>query len=334
MLSGPRTTSFTAVVDAQGNTIIRAATPTNPAPCFVSGTRIRVLRGRVVSDVLVERLAVGDLAITHAGKPRTIRWIGSRSYPGLSAPEHDRPVRIRADAISPGVPARDLLVSPDHALWLGGLFVAAGHLVNGTSVTRGEMVRDLTYWHLELDGHDLLMAENIPAESFLPVTGVRAGFDGVQMLDAGAAPAPYASRIELSPELAALRGRLARRAGPSGMAAEPGSVRAWLDRCAVGPDGVLHLAGWAQDAAQPNTPMCLDILVDGRVVALVVATEYRADIAAAGIGDGRHGFDLGLATDLAPGLPHVVDVRRSIDGALVCAKQIDAAGVWMAVLAA
>ncbi|MHB2211434.1 Hint domain-containing protein [Methylobacterium sp. CM6257] len=339
VLSSPRTTSFTATVDGQGNTIIRAAAPanptnpsqpSNPAPCYVTGTRIRVLRGRVVSDVPVERLAVGDLAITGAGKPRPIRWIGSRGYPDLTTPKHDRPVRIRADAIGPGVPARDLLVSPDHALWVDGLFVAAGHLVNGTSIIRGEVVADLTYWHVELDSHDLLLAENTPAESFLPAPGVRSGFDGYRTnSDADASPMPYAPRTEVGPELAALRKRLIRR---SGLPTEPtqfGAVRAWLDRC----DGT-RVAGWAQDAAYPDAPVCLDIVVDGRIVAMTVAAEYRADIAAVGVGDGHHGFDLGLAMPLVTGVPHVVEVRRSVDDAVICAMAADAAGIWTPLLSA
>ncbi|MCJ2064377.1 Hint domain-containing protein [Methylobacterium sp. J-088] len=340
VLSAPRTTSFAAVSDGNGGTVIRAApatnptTPARPAPCYVTGTRIRVLRGHTLQDVLVEHLRVGDLAITASGKPRPIRWIGSRGYAGLTAPKADCPVRINAGALAEGVPSRDLLVSPDHCLWLDGLFVAAGHLVNGTSITRGEAVRDLTYWHVELDAHDLLLAENTPAESFLPAPGVRVGFDGVQALDAGTAPLPYALRTELGPELAALRGRLARRAISSGEAADLGPMRAWLDRCVIGTDGLLHVGGWAQDAAQPDAAVCLDILVDGAVVAFTVASEYRADLATVGVGDGRVGFELGLDMPLAAGLPHVVEVRRSADGTLVCAKQVDAVGTWTALLAA
>ena len=155
----------------------------------------------------------------------------------------------------------------------------------------------------------------------------------MQALDAGAAPVPYAPRAELGSQLAALRGRLARRAISSGEA-DLGPVRAWLDRCVFGPDGALHVAGWAQDAAHLDAPVCLDVVVDGAVVAFAVAGEYRADLAAAGVGDGRCGFDLAVDVRLAPGVPHVVEVRRSADAVLVCAKQVDAAGTWTALLAA
>ncbi|MHC2103626.1 hypothetical protein [Methylobacterium sp. CM6246] len=70
------------------------------------------------------------------------------------------------------------------------------------------------------------------------------------------------------------------------------------------------------------------------VVAFAVASEYRADLAAAGMGEGRYGFDLGLDVRLAPSVSHVVEVRRLADGALVCAKQVNAAGAWTALLAA
>ncbi|MCJ2070062.1 Hint domain-containing protein, partial [Methylobacterium sp. J-030] len=268
-----------------------SAAPAQPAaPCYVTGTRIRILRGRTIVDVPVERLRVGDLAITASGQPRPIRWIGSRSYPGLSAPQADRPVRIKAGALADGVPARDLLVSPDHCLWLDGLLVAAGHLVNGTSITRGEAVRDLTYWHVELDSHDILLAEATPAESFLAAPGVRSGFDGVGELVESTTPVPYAPRVERhDPRLDALRERLIRRAGLSTEPMHFGTVRAWMDRC----DGT-HIAGWAQDAAHPDAPVCLDIVVDGVVVAMTLAEQYRADIAAAGVGDGRHGFEFNL----------------------------------------
>jgi len=356
ILSAPRATSFTAAADGQGNTIVCAATATNPttppnpapptspappanptnaaqptnsAPCYVTGTRIRVLRERTIVDALVEDLRVGDLALTTSGKPCPIRWIGSRSYPGFTAPQHDRPVRIKAGALTEGVPARDLLVSPDHALWLDGLFVAAGHLVNGTSITRGETIRDLTYWHVELDRHDLLLAENTPAESFLPAPGVRRQFDSQDANDAPASPVPYAPRTELGSALAGLRRRLIQRAGFSSESDGIGVVRAWLDLC----DGT-RVAGWAQDTAYPDAPVCLDIVVDGAIVAMPMAAEYRADIAAAGIGDGRHGFDLTLAMPLAMGVPHIVEVRRSIDDAVICAMAADAAGVWTPLLAA
>ena len=104
------------------------------------------------------------------------------------------PVRVAAHAFAENRPARDLLVSPGHSLCVdvvGEVLVMALALVNGITVTQ-EDVDHVTYWHVELDGHDLLLAENMPAESYLDM-GNRGFFaeSGVVDLDAAPdAPAP------------------------------------------------------------------------------------------------------------------------------------------------
>lgn len=139
-------------------------------PCYVTGTRIRTARG----EVAVEDLAVGDLAVTASGAERPIRWIGHRTVEcaRYSDPCTAWPVRIAAHAFGDGKPARDLRVSPAHALCLdllGEVLIPANALVNGTTITQ-EPVERVTYWHVELDSHDILMAENMPAESYLDLS--------------------------------------------------------------------------------------------------------------------------------------------------------------------
>ena len=97
------------------------------------------------------------------------------------------PIRIAADAFGPDCPSRDLLVSPGHSICvdvLGEVLIPASVLVNGTTVTQDNVER-ITYWHVELDGHDVILAENMPAESYLEM-GNRLFFteDGVVSLAA------------------------------------------------------------------------------------------------------------------------------------------------------
>ncbi|TXN65412.1 family 16 glycosylhydrolase [Methylobacterium sp. WL18] len=306
-----------------------STSPAVNAPCYCSGTRIRTDRG----DIAVEELRVGDVAVTAAGQHRAVHWIGTRRYPELTAPKADRPVRIKADALADGLPARDLLVSPDHALYLDGLFVAAGHLVNGTSIIRGEAVRNLTYWHIELDRHDLLLAENTPAESFLAAPGLRRQFDGISAPDVEFIPIPYAKRVEQGPDLEGLRRRVIIRAGLSVEPIRFGDLQGSLDLCEIS-SGDLRVAGWARDTVHPDGPVCLDIVIDGAVAAMTLAEVYRPDLAASGVGKGQHGFDIGLEEPLEFGLPHTVEVRRSVDGVTIGAMQLDAAGVWNRAIAA
>uniref|UniRef100_UPI000AC072B6 Hint domain-containing protein n=1 Tax=Aureimonas sp. AU22 TaxID=1638162 RepID=UPI000AC072B6 len=136
----------------------------NPV-CFRPGTRLWTPRG----PVAIETLAPGDLVLTSEGEAHAVRWIGRQTVSTRFAdPLRVQPIRIRAGAVADAVPERDLLVSPDHAIGLGGILVHASALVDGIAVTR-ETVADETilYLHVELDRHALLLAEGLAAESFV-----------------------------------------------------------------------------------------------------------------------------------------------------------------------
>ena len=64
--------------------------------------------------------------------------------------------------------SRDLRLSPDHAVLVDGALIQAGALVNGTSIVRETAVpKVFVYYHVELDDHSLILAENTPAETFI-----------------------------------------------------------------------------------------------------------------------------------------------------------------------
>lgn len=190
------------------------------APCFLEGTRIMTRAG----EVPVERLQAGDLVLTLGpGGPRLapIRWIGHRrlDLARHPRPEEAAPVRIRAGALGPNSPARDLYVSPDHALYLDGALVPAGLLVDGDAIERAAWLRRIRYFHVELDRHAVLLAEGAPAESYRE-DGNRADFDNgglVVALHPAFAPAatrgagrtpPCAPVVTEGPRLEAIRARL------------------------------------------------------------------------------------------------------------------------------
>ncbi len=78
------------------------------------------------------------------------------------------PVRIRAGALGPNLPRRDLLLSPGHAVRIGDILVHAAALVNGTGIVRvAAMPERFVYWHVELDRHALILAEGVAAETLL-----------------------------------------------------------------------------------------------------------------------------------------------------------------------
>jgi hypothetical protein len=135
--------------------------------CFAAGTRIRTTAG----DRSVEMLRVGDHVVTACGVHRPIRWLGHRTIDCRThpRPKDAWPVRIAAHAFDTNRPARDLYVSPGHAVCLdilGEVLIPAGVLINGSTVVQID-VDTVTYWHVELESHDVLLAENLPAESYL-----------------------------------------------------------------------------------------------------------------------------------------------------------------------
>ncbi|ACA21019.1 peptidase metallopeptidase [Methylobacterium sp. 4-46] len=153
----------------------------DPPVCFATGTRIAVVRDGVEAAVAVEDLRVGDAAVTASGRARPIVWIGHRELAGPLSPDQ-HPVRVRAGAFGAGLPARDLLLSPGHPVLVGagadgegGVLVPVMCLINGTSIAREPAAR-VTYWHVELDAHDLLLAEGLAAESYLDL-GSRPWFE-------------------------------------------------------------------------------------------------------------------------------------------------------------
>ncbi|MCW8306620.1 Hint domain-containing protein [Acidiphilium sp. PA] len=140
--------------------------------CFAAATRIATEAG----PVAVEQLAIGDRVVLATGGSLPIVWIGHRvvDLAHHPAPDLVQPIRIEPGALADGIPARPLLVSPDHALFCAGHLIPAKALINGTTIRQIERA-SITYYHVELPRHAVLLAEAAPAESYLD-TGNRTGF--------------------------------------------------------------------------------------------------------------------------------------------------------------
>lgn len=137
-------------------------------PCFVAGTLIETPQGLAP----VESLRPGDLVMTQDDGPQPLRWSGQRRVAATGALA---PVLIRAGTFGEH---GNLLVSPLHRIVVrDGLnellfgepevLIAARDLVNGRSV----VVREggyVDYVHLMFDRHQVVFAEGLATESFLP----------------------------------------------------------------------------------------------------------------------------------------------------------------------
>ena len=170
-LYGPATPDYSAFPDDYADLVVDNS---SFIVCFLAGTGIATPAG----ETPVEALAIGDLVLTADGHAAPVKWVGVQTVATLFAdPVRTFPIRITAGALRPDLPARDLLVSPDHALFLDGVLVQAAALVNGTTIVRETaMPERFTYFHVELEDHSLIFAEGVPAETFLD-TVTRRRFD-------------------------------------------------------------------------------------------------------------------------------------------------------------
>ncbi|MBB5535664.1 Hint domain-containing protein [Rhizobium giardinii] len=133
--------------------------------CFLRGTSIMTPTG----EVFIEDLQIGDLVETVSGKARAVKWIGRHAYKrnGSSWKDAVVPIRISQHALGHKMPHWDLYLSPGHALYIDGVLIRVKDLVNGTSIAPAPHRETIEYYQIMLDSHDVILAEGVPAETFL-----------------------------------------------------------------------------------------------------------------------------------------------------------------------
>ena len=284
--------------------------------CYCPGTLIQTERGQK----RVEDLKIGDEVMTMSGALRPIKWIGRRRYGGrfVMGRKDILPICIKAGALDDNVPRRDLWISPHHAMYfkdkrLEGVLIEAKDLVNGASIVLVERVDKVEYFHIELDTHDVIIAEGALSESYIDddSRGIFHNADEYRALypETVTGIAQYcAPRLEDGYEVEAVRQRIALRAGLVLAEKRIGHLRGHLNRVTNN-----CIAGWAQNTDHPEAPVCLDIYAGGQLIGQVLANRYREDLARAAIGSGCHGFEFIPPAGLTFA-PDAVDVRRSLDG--------------------
>jgi len=277
--------------------------------CFVSGTLIRTPGG----DTPVERLRIGNMVMTAAGEVRPIKWIGHRRLSGIGSIEHAEnwPVRVMTDAMAPGQPSRDLYLSPGHALCvsvLEELLISVGNLLNDSTVAQSS-VDAVDYWHVELESHDVLLANDLPVESYLDV-GNRAWFAG-QSATCGAVSDQHWARpfVEDGPDIDAVRSRLDARARRLGWSTTSDmDLHLVVDGMRVDGDADDELARFLFPASAKKVELRSATFVPERQ--RICGDGRRLGVAVTGLTleDGfRHRIDLSIVDDLVEGFHELQD---------------------------
>ncbi|HEX4365349.1 MAG TPA: Hint domain-containing protein [Rhodopila sp.] len=178
--------------------------------CFLRGTQIATPDG----ERAIEKLMPGDMAITAGGAARRIVWIGKGKVLATAGRRSAAtPVIVRKGALADNVPNQDLRMTKAHGLYLGGVLIPVEFLVNHRTILWDDRAQEVEIFHVELDSHDVLLANGAPAESFRDdgnrwlFQNARSGWDLPPQ-------APYAPVLTGGAVVDAVWRRLLDRAGP------------------------------------------------------------------------------------------------------------------------
>jgi hypothetical protein len=168
--------------------------------CFMRGTLIHTPNG----TTLVEDLTVGDRVETSDHGLQSIRWIGSRKLDAivLTANRKLHPVRITAGALDRGIPEQDLLVSRQHRMLVSSkrvrsisgedeVLISAIKLTKCPGIYVDYDVKEVEYFHILFDEHQVIYANGAPSESL---------YTGKQALKS-LLPKAYDEIVTLFPEI-------------------------------------------------------------------------------------------------------------------------------------
>ena len=206
-----------AVNDSDGSTS-SSTTLTITATCFLRGTMIATPQG----EQPVEALRAGELvSVLENGvrTARTITWAGSGRMDAASFGGRDEafPIRIRRDAFAENLPHRDLLITPEHRVFVEGGLIPARMLVNGRSICVERSLHQYEFFHVELERHGILVSEGLATESYFD-SGNRNLFGDALGIPARAAASPPAAPLVVDrASVEPLWRRLANRARDIGM---------------------------------------------------------------------------------------------------------------------
>jgi hypothetical protein len=131
--------------------------------CFCVGTLIATPDG----EVPVQTLKAGDIVLTAHNGPRKVTWVGTGKVLATSGKRGvATPVIVRKGALGDNLPHRDLHVTKAHSLYIDDVLIPVEFLVNHRTILWDDHAQEVEIYHVELESHDILIANGVPAESY------------------------------------------------------------------------------------------------------------------------------------------------------------------------
>ncbi|AOW47885.1 Hint domain-containing protein [Acetobacter ascendens] len=145
--------------------------------CFLKDSLIKTQDGYMP----VQDIAPGEkvsVFIDGTEEQKEVVWAGTAHVvvnANLPEDQAGYPIRILKNSIAENVPFKDMLITPEHCLFVEGRFVPARMLVNGRSIYYDTTMTSYDYYHIETEKHSVIMADGMLTESYLD-TGNRRNF--------------------------------------------------------------------------------------------------------------------------------------------------------------
>ena len=298
--NGTALPGLAVIADGSGGSLITLG---GELPCFARGTGILTPQGYCP----VESLRPGDPVINAAGERRPVRWVGWRTLDlGPHSAKSGRPVIILPGAFGPGKPFKTVRLSPLHCIYAQGVLIPVAHLVNGATILRDETSPAMTYYHLELDRHDIMLAEGLECESYF--CNANRGQLYHELGRRSPARRPFAPNVTSGARLAAVRRHL------HALALQAGFTPGYVPRLRAVSGGMDALPHFTQHGRLRYAAFSFAKPVHGFTLLCPAVTPADADP------DSEDRRELGLCLGDAPGL---------LLGQGWLPRAVGDAGIWM-----
>ncbi len=138
---------------------------------FTPGTRISTRKGLVA----VEKLKVDDEVLTRDQGHQSIRWIASSNLTAAELGQNPQlqPILISKEALGPKQPTRDTVLNPNQRVLIAKTDEAPEAMICVNTLLGRDGIEqvgasDVTYVHLVLDRHPVVMGDGLWSDSLQP----------------------------------------------------------------------------------------------------------------------------------------------------------------------
>lgn len=142
--------------------------------CLTTGTAVQTKTGLINVEDLVEGMQI----LNFEGEYQTLRKVFSRKISAAELKQNEKllPIRICAGAMGNGMPTKDMLVSRQHRMLVASpivkrmfdepiALIAAIKLTTLPGIFVDTSIRQVEYFHLLFDDHEVIFADGAPTES-------------------------------------------------------------------------------------------------------------------------------------------------------------------------